>query len=253
MRSILAKRGLCALTFTFVSLLASTAEANLVTNGSFETTAAFPTTDNYLPITSAAVVPGWASSYFGGEAVVRPKWATDACVLCAPAPPAFTFTGPLPASSPDGGNFVFSDANFLNSALTQTISGLTVNTVYKLKFYQALSEPFFFTPGYGTPGPISAQWSVSLFGTQLAPALTANGATGVISPWTLQTLTFTATSTSTVLSFLAVGTGDPPTIMLDGVSLTAAVPEPQTWALLALGFAVGGVIYRRQRWHRVAG
>ena len=245
--------GLRTTTILAASLGATIAEANLVTNGSFETTAAFPATDNYLPVTNGAVIPGWSSSYFGGEAVVRPKWASAACVLCAPAPAAFTFAGPLPASSPDGGNFVFSDANFLNSALKQTLTGLTINKVYTLKFYQALAQPHFFTPGYGTLGPISAQWQVSLFGTQFAPTLTANGATATISPWTLQTMSFTATATSGVLSFLAVGTGDPPTIMLDGISLAAAIPEPATWAMLLIGFLATGVVHRSRRGQQVAG
>ncbi|MGL4541044.1 MAG: PEP-CTERM sorting domain-containing protein [Polymorphobacter sp.] len=232
-------------------MIASAAQANLVSNGSFETTAAFPVVDNYIAVTNGAVVPGWASSYFGGEAVVRPKWFSAGCVLCPTAFQAFNFSGPLPASSPDGGNFIFSDANFLNSALTQTITGLTVNGVYKLTFYQALSQPIFFNTGLGTPGPISAQWSVSLFGTQLAPALTANGATGAISPWTQQTMTFTATSTTGVLSFLAFGSGDPPTILLDGVNLSA-VPEPKTWAMMMIGLFAMGIVYRRQRWRQLA-
>jgi len=233
-------------------LMAGAAQANLVTNGSFETTSAFPATDNFIAVTNASVIPGWASSYYGGEAVVRPKWLADGCVLCPTAFQAFTFTGPLPASSPDGGNFVFSDANFLNSALTQTISGLTINQVYNLKFYQALSQPYFFNPGLGTPGPIAAQWTVSLFGSQLAPALTANGATGAISPWSLQSMNFTATSTTAVLSFLAIGVGDPPTLMLDGVSLSA-VPEPQSWGMMITGLFALGIIARRSRQRQVTG
>lgn len=232
-------------------MLPATAQANLVTNGSFETTAAFTGTDNSIAVTNGAVIPGWASSYYGGEAVVRPQWLADGCVVCAPSFFQYTFGGPLPASSPDGGNFLFSDANYLNSAITQTVSGFTVNQVYQLKFYQALAQPLFVNP-LGTPGPIAAQWTVSLFGTQLAPALTADGATGTISPWKLQTMNFTATSTSTVLSFLAIGSGDPPTIMLDGVTLSA-VPEPETWALMLAGFLGVGLIYRRNRWRQLAG
>jgi len=234
-----------------ISSIAVSSNANLVTNGSFEATSAFPATDNYIPVTGATVIPGWASSYYGGEAVVRPKWLADGCVFCSPNFQEFTFSGPLPASSPDGGNFIFSDANFLNSPITQTISGLTINKVYNLKFYQALSQPLFASPGLGTPGAISAEWSVSFFGTQSGGILTANGATGSISPWSLQSLNFTATATSGVLSFLAIGGGDPPTIMLDGVSLQA-VPEPGTWLMMLVGFLAVGGVYRRNRWRYVA-
>ena len=51
--------------------------------------------------------------------------------------------------------------------------------------------------------------------------------------------TFTANSSTELLSFLAVGTPAanlPPFALLDGVSLTA-VPEPSTWALMLVGFS----------------
>jgi hypothetical protein len=70
-------------------------------------------------------------------------------------------------------------------------------------------------------------------------------ATGVL-PWTKQTLTFTADSTSNVLSFLAVGTpnGAPPFSLLSSVSVTpASVPEPFT----IIGTIVGGTAAFRLR------
>ena len=53
-------------------------------------------------------------------------------------------------TSPDGGNFVFSDGDFMNSAITQTLTGLTPNTTYQLNFWQALAqdkEPNITDPG----------------------------------------------------------------------------------------------------------
>jgi hypothetical protein len=43
-----------------------------------------------------------------------------------------------------------------------------------------------------------------------------------------QTMNFTADNTSDLLSFFAVGTpnGEPPFVLLDGVSLNADTPEP---------------------------
>jgi hypothetical protein len=52
-------------------------------------------------------------------------------------------------------------------------------------------------------------------------------------------MTFTPTSTSETLSFLAIGTpgGVPPLALLDGVSLSD-IPEPASWALLVSGLTV---------------
>ena len=62
-----------------------------------------------------------------------------------------------------------------------------------------------------------------------------------------QSFTFTATGPSEVLRFIAHGTpsGVPPFSLLDGVSMTAAVPEPATWAMMVLGFGVIGRAMRR--------
>ena len=61
--------------------------------------------------------------------------------------------------------------------------------------------------------------------------------------------TFTATGASQVLSFLSIGTptGLPPIAMLDNVSLTAAVPEPATWAMMFVGFGMIGASARYRR------
>jgi hypothetical protein len=71
----------------------------------------------------------------------------------------------------------------------------------------------------------------------------------------LENLTFTANSTSELLSFLAVGTPSgnlPPFALLDGVSLTA-VPEPSNWAMMLAGFGgLGFAAVRRRRKMRLA-
>jgi len=76
------------------------------------------------------------------------------------------------------------------------------------------------------------------------------GQPGSFSGWMTANFTFTADSTSEVLSFLAVGTpaGNlPPFALLDGVSLTA-VPEPSTWAMMLAGFGgLGFAAFRRRR------
>jgi hypothetical protein len=65
-------------------------------------------------------------------------------------------------------------------------------------------------------------------------------------------MTFTASSTSQILSFLAVGTptGLPPVSLLDGVSLVdstvPAVPEPSSWAMLLAGVGAMGFMLRKR-------
>lgn len=57
-----------------------------------------------------------------------------------------------------------------------------------------------------------------------------------------------ATSVSQVLSFFAVGVGDPPLAMLDGVSLEdATAPEPAAIALVAGGLALSAWRIRRRK------
>jgi hypothetical protein len=63
-----------------------------------------------------------------------------------------------------------------------------------------------------------------------------------------QSLTFTATGPTEVLSFFANGgpSGVPPFALLDGVSMMA-VPEPSTWAMMLIGFGGLGVDAFRSR------
>ena len=50
-------------------------------------------------------------------------------------------------------------------------------------------------------------------------------------PWEQISLIFTAAAPSEILNFFPVGTGQPPFILLAGISLTP-VPEPQSYTLL---------------------
>jgi len=146
-----------------------------------------------------------------------------------------------PGASPDGGNYVMidGDSNYA-SPLTQTITGLVVGHQYTLMFYEAAGQQNGFNSG---TGPISMHWQVG-FGSQSKNADTmtfAQGsATNSYSPWAQQAIWFTATTTSQLLSFLAVGpAGAPPFLLLDGVTLTdttgQSTPEPAYMAMIGIG------------------
>ena len=148
----------------------------------------------------------------------------------------------LPATSPDGGNFIAADGAYQTGPISQTVNGLSIGQSYTVSFYFAGAQQSGFT------GATTEQWLVSLGSQQLATAVlqdTSHGFTG----WQFTSLTFTATATSEVLAFLAVGTpsGVPPFTLLDGVSMNAvsAVPEPASAALLVTGLLICVVIRRR--------
>ncbi len=146
-------------------------------------------------------------------------------------------------ASPTGGNFVGADGAFQVGAITQTLNGLSVGADYAVSFYYAGAQQ------YGFTGPTTEAWAVSL-GDQTfeTPVLqnVSHGFTG----WMAETFVFNATSTSEVLSFLAIGTpaGEPPFSLLDGVS-AFQVPEPGTLGMFgacAAGLCLMGWTRRRR-------
>ena len=210
--------------------------ANLIQNGAFEIATA-TTTTNF----QSAGVADWTNSNIG-EALVFPSWKTNGYLF-----PNVSLAGNFPQTSPDGGNFVFSDSDFFTSPIQQTVNGLTVGDIYTLSFYDALDQDT--EPNITIPGPTSAYWQVT-FGalTQNTSMMYADGSLGTFTNWSLQTMSFKATSVSQVLSFFAVGVGDPPLAMLDGVSLEdTTAPEPAAIALAAGGLALGAWRIRRRK------
>jgi hypothetical protein len=149
-------------------------------------------------------------------------------------------------ADPPTGNFVGIDGDPVYQApIFQTINGLIVGKSYTLEFYQAAAQQ------NGVGGPTTEQWQVSLGGNTQNSSMMSIPAGGFWN-WSLQTMDFTATSTSELLNFMALGTGGPPVALLADVSLNA-VPEPETWAMMLAGFAGLRLMgYRRARKTRVA-
>ena len=150
-------------------------------------------------------------------------------------------------SSPAGGNFIAMDGAYEQGPLSQMLYGLTPGATTTVSFWFAGAQQ------HGYDGATTEQFQVSLDNQKLfTPVFTdaSHGFTG----WQYENLTFTATNTSELLSFLAIGTpgGEPPFSLLDGVSVnSAATPEPSSLVLLGSGLvSVGGLLRRKLQRNR---
>lgn len=147
------------------------------------------------------------------------------------------------ATSPTGGNFILADGDTtFHGAISQTINGLIAGNTYTLTFDWAGASWFTYA------GNTTERWDVTLGDITKSTDTVKLGPKG-FSGWNSASLDFVAGGASQKLSFLAQGTpnGLPPSLLLDNVSLTAAVPEPGTWMTMILGFGVVGGVMRRRK------
>jgi len=245
-----------AVLFAALGISAASAATNLVINGGFEQfdvgSANGFLADRDLPtiLTAWSTTPDPAN--FSNNIVFGPGSANLAGATRFDGVQFGLYSS---TTSPDGGNFVALDADPNGNAaqaLTQTINGLHVNQQYTVSFDWAGAQYNFINGAdHGCPGcwsgPTTDQIAVS-FGGSTQYTDVAHVAAQGLSDWKKQSFTFTATSGTEVLSFLAAGTpeGLPPVALLDGVSV-AAVPEPATWAMFLVGFGLLGAAIRRRR------
>jgi hypothetical protein len=230
---------------------------NFVLNGGFVPVAGSPPAND---IRYGVVIPNWTSS--GYNFLYKDGLnATGGNTLRLYSP------GQVVNSADGSGWFIGADGGIYQGTISQQLRGLTVGTRYDVSFYQAAGQQ----QNYG--GDTNNVWAVNLGGTFTYTGLLSayyapntnpfNG--GVtqystpmfhasrdpVSAWQKQTLTFTATSTNPLLSFLAQGSpsGVPPFSLISGVAVepspisTTSVPEPFTM----IGTLIGGTVALRLR------
>lgn len=169
---------------------------------------------------------------------------------------------------PNGGNFVALDGSQgptdhsgvacpgggtcsypIQASISQTITGLQIGVPAVVSFNWAAGQQS------GFPGDTTMQLQVSLCptsetcpNTDLTPVV--DSPQGGFQNWMPEEFTFTPTSATEVLTFLAIGTpaADPPIGLLDGGVSLSQIPEPSTWSLLGISFAViAGIVCRRRK------
>ena len=125
--------------------------------------------------------------------------------------------------------------------ITQTVSGLQVGATYSLTFLSMSNHD-----GNGA----TQDWDVSFGGQSQAGESTAPNPNET-GNWVQSSMTFTATSTSQALTFVAqyLPGSVPEMLNLDGVVLekVSSVPEPSSWALMLAGLGGALAIARRRR------
>lgn len=210
------------------------AEAATIANGSFE--GGPPAGGSQEVNVGDTTIPGWTivnqsgTTTGGGKSIA---WLGDG---------AYGFNTPFPTDYLDLTGYYGSTGD---SGVAQSIA-TEVGGVYTLSFYLG---------AHPDNVPISVNVSAGAESALISDPLTS-GITAGNTLWTQETFNFTATSTSTLLSIIGNNSGQD-FIGLDNVSIsggpvTAAVPEPASWAMMLAGFGVIGGAMRRRRAVRTA-
>lgn len=192
-------------TLLFVLLapvMAQSAHANLLVNGSFEDIRDAPGIQSQANNTfsNRTSLPGWDLT---GQIQTRNNRA---------------------GTAQDGSTFAQIDVQSFNSTLSQTVT-TTAGAVYDLSFWYSarINTP---TTMAADTNRIGVYWNGELLGVADQP-------TAATHDWDIKDFKVIGTGSDT-LSFAALGKADGWGGSLDNISLTAAVPEPGSLAL-ALG------------------
>ncbi len=225
-----------------------------MTNGNFDTAPGGSAVSTQFGSDGYAALTGWTVT--ANSSTPFDLWWVAANAASVSAKTQYGNTGQeLVPSYPgaDGTNpyFVGLDGDsHATGILSQTVNGLVVGDHYQLTFDWAGTQ---MTTGSHVPYSIALAYNLGatiLTSGKGAPQTATFTATqyGQSSTWQTVTMNFTATASTEILSFLALGTptGDPPIALLDNVALDD-IPEPSSPAFI-FGLAVfGGMVVRRRK------
>ena len=215
-----------------LALATPASAANLLTNGSFEDGGFGPWTVTALPLLNPGTLPvvipyGSTAGYPGGAfgEAINPNTVLSA--------------------SPDavGRNVVYFSSDTANPQTLTQMLNLTAGTIYNVGFD-------YYAPLNGIQNPFDANLQFLVGGAPVGTILTAGSGAGTTAQtWFNFASSFTATSSGLqAVSFSYNGLGvTAADFAVDRVYVTAAVPEPGTWALMLIGFGAIGASLRRRR------
>jgi hypothetical protein len=116
---------------------------------------------------------------------------------------------------------------------SQTVSGLIVGKTYNLSYAYG-----------GRDGGGPQALDVSFGGTLLTTDTSDNGVNDF---WAVNSFVVVATATSETLTFQALDVGGSPGAGNEVTAVSLDVPEPESWALMLVGFGGLGAVARRRR------
>jgi hypothetical protein len=202
------------------ALLATSAQAVTVVNGSFENGVALPSGSQFLPTNNTTSIPGWTVLSSGVDYVSNLVW-----------------------NAANGARSV-ELAGIGSGGITQRLTNqFTPGATYKLVF-KLSANPFAANGDY--QALVSASNGVPEYFTYTKTA--ANSPTNML--YQTYEYIWTPTGASQNIQFRSRGSGALG-IILDSVSISL-VPEPANWMLLIAGFGMTGFAMRRRRVPTVA-
>ena len=196
-----------------------------------------------LLITAALVAPmaAWADANllvngsFEDTAQANGSWNIYSPIPGWTANPAVEIRDNVAGTAQAGSNYAELDAN-VNGSITQSFATVA-GAEYTLSFwYSNRTDTAVATNGISFG--FGNGWTA-------APGLASNNSGD--NQWSQVNYNFIASSGVTTLSFMATGNSDSYGTSLDNVSVTAAIPEPSTYAMMFAGLAAMGFIARRHR------